>query len=73
MSEPWAQWAWGFFGPYISPPLIRAQFSGANQGTQRAKGLAENSNRQNWAVEACINVLSKGVPRLAVHLAVIIV
>ena len=55
------------------PPLIHAQFLGANQGTQRAKGLAENSNEQNWAAEASINALSKGVPLLAVRLAVIIV
>ena len=69
----WAQWGRGFFGPYISPPLIRAQFSGVNQGTQETKGLAENSNGQNWAVEVSINALSKGVPLLAVRLAVIIV
>ena len=73
MSGPWAQWGWGFFGPYNSPPLIRAQFSGVNQGTQGAKGLTENSNGQNWAVEASINALSKGVPLLAVRLAAIIV
>ena len=73
MSGPWAEWGWGFFSPYISPPLIRAQFLGANQGTQGAKGLAENSNKQNWAAEASINALSKGVPLLAVRSAVIIV
>ena len=73
MFRPWAQWGWGFFGPYISPPLIRAQFSRANQGTQETKGLAENSNGQNWAVEAPIHALSKGVLLLVVHSAVIIV
>ena len=73
MFRPWAQWGWGFFGRYISPPLIRAQFSRANQGTQETKGLAENSNGQNWAVEVPIHALSKGVLLLVVHSAVIIV
>ena len=44
-----------------------------NQGTQRVKCLAENSNGQNWVVEASINALLKGAPFLAIHLAVIIV
>ena len=72
MSGPWAQWGRGFFSPYISPPLIRARFLGANQGTEGAKGLVENSNRQNWATKASINAFSKGVPLLAVCSAVII-
>ena len=73
MFGPWAQWGRGFFDPYIRPPLIRAQFSEANQGTQETKGLAENSNGQNWVVEAPINALSKDVLLLAVHSAIIIV
>ena len=73
MSGSWAQWGWGFFSPYISPPLIRVQSLRANQGTQGAKGLAKNSNGQNWAAEASINALSKGVPLLAIRSAVIIV
>ena len=73
MSGPWAQWGWGFFGPYNSSLLIRARFLGTNKGTRRAKGLAKNSNGKNWVVEASINALSKGVPFLAVRLAVIII
>ena len=73
MFGPWAQWGWGFFGPYNSTPLIRARFLGTNQGTQRAKGLVENSNGQNWVVEASINALSKSVPFLAVRSTVIII
>ena len=67
----WAQWGWGFFSLFISPPLIRAQFSGVNQGTQETKGLAENSNGQNRAIEVSINALSKGVLLLAIRSAVI--
>ena len=35
----------GIFGPYISPPLIRARFLGTNQRTQETESLAEKSNR----------------------------
>ena len=63
----------GILVPYISPPLICARFSRVNQRIEGAKGLADNSNRQNRVAEASINALSKGVPLLVVRSFVIIV
>ena len=71
--KPEAQMGLDIARPYISPPLIRAQFSGTNQGIQGANGYLRSSTGRYWMVKEPINAPSKGMLRLIVHSAAIII
>ena len=73
-SESKAQMGLGITVLYISPPpLIRAQFSETNQGTQEAMAIREAQRVDIGRLRKPINAPSNGVLHLTVRSTVIIV